>query len=229
MSVMSPVRASRASSHLRVVPTSPSGGGPVAVAGAGAGASERAHEPNALAARMADRDRLLAVVDGDQAAAEALYDEFLPAVHTTLVRILGARSHEQPDLVQRVFVELIRSAPAFRGECSLGTWLSRIAAHVGLNALRSIRRRRAVFSPEESPEVGAPAGVPPETRDAIERALVRLAPEKAEAVLLHDMLGHDLAEMAAISGISVAAAQSRLVRGRGELRAHLTAMLELGP
>jgi RNA polymerase sigma-70 factor, ECF subfamily len=178
---------------------------------------------------MADRDRLLAVVGGDQAAAEALYDEYVPAVHATLVRILGARTQEHPDLVQRVFVELVRSAPSFRGECSLGTWLSRIAAHVGLNALRSVRRHRAVFSPDEAPEMGAAPPVSPETKDALDRALLRLAPEKAEAVLLHDLLGHDLAEMAAISGISVAAAQSRLVRGRSELRAHLTALLELSP
>jgi RNA polymerase sigma-70 factor, ECF subfamily len=178
---------------------------------------------------MADRDRLLAVVGGDRAAACALYDEYLPAVHATLVRILGGRTQEHADLVQRVFVELVRSAPTFRGECSLGTWLSRIAAHVGLNALRSVRRRRAVFTSEEAPEIGAPASVSPETKDALNRALIKLSPEKAEAVLLHDLLGHDLAEMAAISGISVAAAQSRLVRGRSELRTHLTALLELDP
>jgi RNA polymerase sigma-70 factor, ECF subfamily len=223
MFAMSPVRAPRASTHLRVVPS------PTDEPASSTGRDDSARVDGALAARMADRDRLLAVVGGDQAAAEALYDEYVPAVHATLVRILGARTQEHPDLVQRVFVELVRSAPSFRGECSLGTWLSRIAAHVGLNALRSVRRHRAVFSPDEAPEMGAAPPVSPETKDALDRALLRLAPEKAEAVLLHDLLGHDLAEMAAISGISVAAAQSRLVRGRSELRAHLTALLELSP
>jgi RNA polymerase sigma-70 factor, ECF subfamily len=223
MFAMSPVRAPRASTHLRVVPS------PTDEPASFTGRDDSARVDGALAARMADRDRLLAVVGGDQAAAEALYDEYVPAVHATLVRILGARTQEHPDLVQRVFVELVRSAPSFRGECSLGTWLSRIAAHVGLNALRSVRRHRAVFSPDEAPEMGAAPPVSPETKDALDRALLRLAPEKAEAVLLHDLLGHDLAEMAAISGISVAAAQSRLVRGRSELRAHLTALLELSP
>jgi RNA polymerase sigma-70 factor, ECF subfamily len=223
MFAMSPVRAQRASTHLRVVPS------PTDEPASSTGRDDSARVDGALAARMADRDRLLTVVGGDQAAAEALYDEYVPAVHATLVRILGARTQEHPDLVQRVFVELVRSAPSFRGECSLGTWLSRIAAHVGLNALRSVRRHRAVFSPDEAPEMGAAPPVSPETKDALDRALLRLAPEKAEAVLLHDLLGHDLAEMAAISGISVAAAQSRLVRGRSELRAHLTALLELSP
>ena len=36
------------------------------------------------------------------------------------------------------------------------------------------------------------------------------------ALVLHDVLGHNLAEVAEMSGITVAAAQSRLVRGRRE-------------
>jgi RNA polymerase sigma-70 factor (ECF subfamily) len=42
-------------------------------------------------------------------------------------------------------------------------------------------------------------------------------PVKAWTVLLHDVLGHDLREIAEITACSVAAAQSRLVRGRAEL------------
>ena len=41
--------------------------------------------------------------------------------------------------------------------------------------------------------------------------------ERAEAVLLHDVLGHELTEIARMTGASIAATQSRLVRGRKDV------------
>jgi hypothetical protein len=48
-------------------------------------------------------------------------------------------------------------------------------------------------------------------------ALSGLGPTKAQVVYLCDVLGHGLEDVAATLGISVAATQSRLVRGRKEV------------
>ncbi len=48
-------------------------------------------------------------------------------------------------------------------------------------------------------------------------ALLGLGAQKANVVFLHDVLGHELSDVAGILKISVAAAQSRLVRGRREI------------
>jgi DNA-directed RNA polymerase specialized sigma24 family protein len=40
---------------------------------------------------------------------------------------------------------------------------------------------------------------------------------RAEAIILHDIMGHDIAEIARLTGVSVAATQSRLIRGRNEV------------
>jgi RNA polymerase sigma-70 factor (ECF subfamily) len=53
--------------------------------------------------------------------------------------------------------------------------------------------------------------------ELVRQHLVAMKPALAEAIFLHDALGHDLAEIALMTGTSVAAAQSRLVRGRKEL------------
>jgi DNA-directed RNA polymerase specialized sigma24 family protein len=44
-----------------------------------------------------------------------------------------------------------------------------------------------------------------------------MSPDRAQAVVLHDVNGMDLRELATVLGITVAAAQSRLSRGRAEL------------
>jgi DNA-directed RNA polymerase specialized sigma24 family protein len=44
-----------------------------------------------------------------------------------------------------------------------------------------------------------------------------MKPSLAEAVLLFDVLGHNLQEVASLTGVSLSAAQSRLHRGRKEL------------
>ena len=56
-----------------------------------------------------------------------------------------------------------------------------------------------------------------ETLDRVNRALRGLGPKKARVVYLHDVLGYQLEEVATMLGTSVAAAQSRLVRGRREI------------
>jgi DNA-directed RNA polymerase specialized sigma24 family protein len=66
-----------------------------------------------------------------------------------------------------------------------------------------------------------PAGADPERVASAREGLAQFAGElsglgeaHAEVVYMHDVLGHELTEIAVLLGITVAAAQSRLVRGR---------------
>lgn len=168
-------------------------------------------------------DLLLArdAATGDRKAAERLYEMNRDRVAATLYRVLGHFGADHEDLIQASFVQLVVSLPSYRGECSLGTWASRIAAHVAFNALRSRKRSGAVFSPEEVGEAESPRHVDPMLAMRLRAALAELSEDKAETVILFDMLGHDLSEVAALMGVTVAAAQSRLVRGREDLRQRL--------
>jgi RNA polymerase sigma factor (sigma-70 family) len=149
-------------------------------------------------------------------------------------------------LVQSVFEQIVLTLArgSYAGNCSLKTWASRISSNVALNALRSRRRERKVVDrTADIPGEGQTSGnsMPPlmaggassidMERQSNARALLRVVmgelsemnQRRAQAVILHDIEGYDLEEIASMTEVSVAAAQSRLVRGRKELLKRLDA------
>ena len=189
----------------------------------------------APASEPSDEILIEAVVRGDASVAGALYDRLLPLVDATLFRMLGARVADHDDLVQSSFEQIVKTLTTrrFARACSLRTWASSIAANVALNALRSkVRERRVVDRNETAAEAWehSLARDDPERDVTLRREIARVRsalremnPQRAEALVLHDVLGHDLAEVSALMGVSIAAAQSRLVRGRKELKQRLDA------
>jgi RNA polymerase sigma-70 factor, ECF subfamily len=172
-----------------------------------------------------------ALVSGDIRAARELYDRLISVVHATLRRLMGGRMCDHEDLVQVTFEQIVSTLVRgrFSRGCSLPTWASSIAAHVAFNALRARRRSRAVFDPVELWDVADRPAVGNAERDASARQQIRavqthlaaMSPKKAMVLVLHDVLGHDLTEVSVMLGVSVSAAQSRLVRGRRELLGRL--------
>ena len=153
-------------------------------------------------------------------------------VDTVVRRMIGSRDPEYEDLVQSSLVNVLATIDRgnFRGECPPGGWAAVIARNVAVDAIRARARERRVFAQEGWDEVvagdvtRAEADLGPErltdlhlTLDRVNSALAGLGPKKARVVYLHDVLGYQLGEVATMLGTSVAAAQSRLVRGRREI------------
>ena len=189
---------------------------------------------------LSDEDIVEAVRQGDRACADQLYFRLVDSVDITLFRIFGRRETDHEDLVQRAFEQIVLtlSRRTFAGACSLRTWASAITARVAFNVLRSRRRERAVLvsTPPDQMDTGSQHAPDAESvslaREDIERLkrhLTRMKPDRAQAVFLHDVLGHELAEIAVMEDISVAAAQSRLVRGRRDLYKRLGMAPAVGP
>jgi RNA polymerase sigma-70 factor (ECF subfamily) len=84
---------------------------------------------------LSDRALVSAVAEGDQAALGALYDRFHRDVFRFVAHLIRGDSLVD-DFVQNTFLEAYRSAPRFRGESALKTWLFGIAA----NLVRQHRR-----------------------------------------------------------------------------------------
>jgi RNA polymerase sigma-70 factor, ECF subfamily len=171
---------------------------------------------------------LAGVVAGERWAHAALYDLLYPVVARTLQKILRDNSGDYEDLVQVSFERIVRTLTGERRVqvVSLAAWAGSIAAHVALDALRSRSRERRLFEreslgPSRAERVPAPSLERQlEARQKLEwlqDVLSRMNADQAQTLLLHDVLGHGLGEIASIMGVTLAAAQRRLSRGHQEL------------
>ncbi|MDX2053457.1 MAG: RNA polymerase sigma factor [Polyangiaceae bacterium] len=185
-------------------------------------APPRGTEPEA-----SDAELWAGVRRGDGRLAAALYGRLRPVVERSLYRALGHRSADGDDHTQLTFERIVRTLVdgTYDGSTPLRAWASLLATRVGFDALRKRYREQALFSPEaEGIDQGPEDKLQARSElERVRRALVTLTPERAETVFMHDALGYELSEIATQLGVSVAAAQSRLVRGRKQLLERLRA------
>jgi RNA polymerase sigma-70 factor (ECF subfamily) len=130
--------------------------------------------------------------------------------------------------VQDTFVQAWRNVDRFRGDAAPFTWLYRIAVNEAL-----MRRRRKTLPTTELQETtvsgGEDAYSAADTRAFLIERLRDLPVEYRTAVVLRDIEGLSNQEVARVLDISVAAAKSRIHRGRMHLRAELERWDRLGP
>lgn len=181
-----------------------------------------------------DAELIDAFERGEGRACEELYDRLIGVVEGTLWRVLGRRDQHHDDLVQAAFEQIVMtlSRRKFARACSLSSWAASVTTHVAFNAIRSRTRERRVVDrgrdgETEAADVADFADLEREVsaREDLARVRVYLAEMdwgRAATLFLHDVLGYELAEIAVLTGVSVSAAQSRLVRGRHELQDRLT-------
>jgi RNA polymerase sigma-70 factor, ECF subfamily len=181
-----------------------------------------------------DDDRILSGLRrGDPSVADAFYWRVRPVVGRTLGRLLGPLDDDADDLAQNILVHVIEAIPRYRGECPLDAWVSTVAANVVYNHIRRRRLERSLFLASLSAdEMGLDwdDGSPPVSHTVEARMLAArigehlaaMKPDRAWAYLLHDVSGYSLDEIAHITGISTAAAQSRLSRGRRDLQLRIS-------
>ena len=150
-----------------------------------------------------------------------------------LVRASGARLDatarlilRDPDLaqdaVQETLIRAWRSLPGLRDSESFDHWLHRLVVRACIDQIR--RRRRRVIEVEVDPILEPVARDDIRhiaDRDQLDRALARLEPEARAVVVLHFYLDQPLGEVAAMLGIPVGTAKSRLHRSLGLLRSSM--------
>lgn len=184
-------------------------------------------EPLAGAPAFDDSILLSGVKRGDPTVSVAFYERVRPVVDRTLVRLLGVKDPEYEDTAQIALYELVSTLHRFRGECPLDAWLSIVTARVVYRQIRRRRFERQLFAETSADSIQPESYFRPSSfalRQALSRVkahLGRMDEAKAWTFLLHDVYGYDLRETSQIMGVSLSAAQSRLVRGRREVHERL--------
>jgi RNA polymerase sigma-70 factor (ECF subfamily) len=159
---------------------------------------------------------------GDERAFELLFRRHSAQVSGLVYRTLGP-SPEQEDLVQEVFLQVVRSLGTFREEARFSTWLYRVAMNVVLMHLRAAARRPRLVEEEQ----GGPAlDSAPSAHEAFEtrqrvaafyRLLARLSEKKRVVFVLHELEGLTPARIGEIVRAPVLTVRTRLFYARREL------------
>lgn len=156
---------------------------------------------------------------GDRLAWRMLYDRHAPLIYR-FISALGVPPDEREDAVQDVFVAVYRSLESFRGEAQLSTWIYRIAArHAGRMGRR--RRVRDVLSAVLLREPPPPPVPDPAERAAevhfVDRLLAKLSPKKRTVLVLFEVEGLRVDEIARIVDCPENTVWSRLHHARSEM------------
>ena len=179
---------------------------------------------------------MLAYQRGSEAAFDQIVEAYSGQVFGLFTRFLGPVP-EREDLVQEVFLRVIRARERWQPTARLSTWLYRIAFNLSVN--RSQRRTPEVSidadpgRPEEPREFDDPSAPQPsealernDVVDAVQAAIAALPETQRMALVLARFEGQSLAEIAQVLGSSEKAVKSLVHRARENLRARLTPYLE---
>lgn len=182
-------------------------------------------------ATLSDTELLQAHVDGDPEAFGILFGRHRGRLWAVALRTMGNRE-DAADGLQDGLIAAYRRAGSFRGEAAVTTWLHRVVVNACLDRLRAARSRAADALPDDLDDharrgslvasaavVDDPAdrAVADERRRLVLAALQTLPPDQRAALVLVDMEGYPVAEVAEMLDCAVGTVKSRCSRGRSRL------------
>jgi RNA polymerase sigma-70 factor, ECF subfamily len=191
-----------------------------------------------------DRTLLARTVSGDAGALEALMSRHSDRVYRLAYGI--ARNHaDAEEIVQDVFLTLVRKGASFEGHAALTTWMYRVTTNAALNRRRGKRRELEVPLEDHLPtfrEDGHRDGdrsyvladwsampeerlASAEVRKLLEEGLEALPDHYRAVLILRDVEELSNEEVARIVDDTLASVKSRLHRARMALREQLTRRL----
>ena len=132
------------------------------------------------------------------------------------------------DCLQEAMLKAWRAIKTYRGDCSLSTWLYRIASTVCLDFLRKQKRLPETesadelaedegFSPADDSPTPDEAVIRQESADNIRAAIDALPAEMRTVIILYALQGMGYEEIAEVTQTAVGTVKSRINRARQKI------------
>ncbi|HEY8551291.1 MAG TPA: RNA polymerase sigma factor [Vicinamibacterales bacterium] len=187
-----------------------------------------------------DAELAARVAAGDQAAFEALMRRHNGRLFR-IARAILREDTEAEDALQEAYLDAYRHMAGFRGQSSVGTWLTRLLVNRALMRLRRNRRDRVVVpfpsgrdrQDDTETTMADRAGESPmdatlraEIRRLIERRLDQLPVAFRTVFVMREVDGMSVEETAECLGIPPATVRTRLFRARALLRQALASDID---
>jgi RNA polymerase sigma-70 factor (ECF subfamily) len=178
---------------------------------------------------MDDSDEALMarIARGDESAYRTLTRRHLPAMVGLARRILG-NAADAEDVAQEAMLRVWTNAPRWQPLALFRTWLTRVVVNLCLD-----RKRRASWVALEAagdiidPTLGAPEKAEhDELIQLLTAAIAELPARQRTAIVLTYSEGMSNAQAAEILDTSVSAVETLLVRGKQNLRARLSFVID---
>jgi len=189
-----------------------------------------------------DQDLLTALRERAPTAAEALITAYGDRAYRVASRITG-NEQDAEEAVQDAFWNVVRKIDTFRGDSAFGSWVYRIVSNAAYEKIRRRPRafvdialdevlppfhegRRADLISDWSAGIDDPA-VQTELRSVLSSAVSELPAHYRAVMVLHDIEGLSMTEVADALAISVPTVKSRAHRARLSLRKRLSMFMAL--
>jgi RNA polymerase sigma-70 factor (ECF subfamily) len=160
---------------------------------------------------------------GDDTAFARLVDRYESQVAAVIVGMLGD-GPEAEDVGQETFLRFYRALDQFRGDASVGTYLTRIAINQALKASKRRQRWYQRFLPrDDAPPEAEPTGNlsddvdTADVQEQVHAALQQIDDKHRAVVVLRMLQGYSTRETASMLDVPEGTVMSRLSRGLDKL------------
>lgn len=179
---------------------------------------------------MDDLQVLAEIRNGNKSLYKEIIHKYERLIAATITGMIG-HCAEVDDIGQEVFIRFYKAIPNFRGEASIGTYITRIAINLSINELKRRKRRNYVFLNAEDNLIEtirlSKSDQDKEEIELVKQAIQQLEPKFRSVITLRLIDGYSTEETAQILKIPLGTVLSRLARAQQKLKKILSPIMEV--